>query len=78
MAGVLSGKVALVTGGSRGIAVMAPINEYRMEDSDRTWAVNVRAISVAAHCIRDSWPSNQRRLTNEYEYNFQRKFNVAS
>jgi 3-oxoacyl-[acyl-carrier protein] reductase len=31
-----------------GIAVMAPIDEYRLEDFDRTLAVNVRAVFVAA------------------------------
>ena len=32
---------------SAGIAVMAPLDEYRLEDLDRTLAVNVRAVFVA-------------------------------
>ena len=32
---------------SAGIAVMAPIDDYRLEDLDRTLAVNVRAVFVA-------------------------------
>ncbi|MBI5557359.1 MAG: 3-oxoacyl-ACP reductase FabG [Deltaproteobacteria bacterium] len=32
---------------SAGIAVIAPIDEYRLEDLDRTLAVNVRAVFVA-------------------------------
>jgi 3-oxoacyl-[acyl-carrier protein] reductase len=31
-----------------GIAVMAPIDDYRLEDFDRTFAINVRAVFVAA------------------------------
>jgi hypothetical protein len=30
------------------------------------------------YCTVHNQPSNQRRLTNEYDYNFQRKLNVAS
>jgi len=33
---------------SAGIAVIAPVDEYRLEDFDRTLAVNVRAVFVAA------------------------------
>jgi 3-oxoacyl-[acyl-carrier protein] reductase len=32
---------------SAGIAIMAPIDDYRLEDLDRTLAVNVRAVFVA-------------------------------
>ena len=32
---------------SAGIAVMAPLDDYRLEDLDRTLAVNVRAAFVA-------------------------------
>src|SRR5689334_3965220 len=32
---------------SAGIAVIAPIDDYRLEDLDRTLAVNVRAVFVA-------------------------------
>jgi 3-oxoacyl-[acyl-carrier protein] reductase len=30
-----------------GIGVMGPVDSYRLEDFDRTWAVNVRAVFVA-------------------------------
>jgi 3-oxoacyl-[acyl-carrier protein] reductase len=32
---------------SAGIAAMAPIEDFRLEDFDRTWAINVRAAFVA-------------------------------
>jgi 3-oxoacyl-[acyl-carrier protein] reductase len=41
----LSGIDILVN--SAGIAIMAPIDDYRLEDLDRTLAVNVRAVFIA-------------------------------
>ena len=36
---------------SAGIGVIAPIDSYRLEDFDRTWAVNVRGVFVATQAV---------------------------
>ncbi len=36
---------------SAGIAIMAPIDDYRLEDLDRTLAVNVRAVFIATQAV---------------------------
>ncbi len=43
-----------------GIAAMAPIDEFRLEDFDRTFAVNVRAAFVAIQAALKHMPSGGR------------------
>jgi 3-oxoacyl-[acyl-carrier protein] reductase len=43
-----------------GIAIMAPIDGYRLEDSDRTSAVNVRAAIVATQAAARHMPAGGR------------------
>jgi len=46
-----------------GIGVMAPIDDYRLEDFDRTVAVNVRAVFVATQAAVKHMPPGGRVIT---------------
>ncbi len=46
-----------------GIGVMAPIDDYRLEDFDRTVAVNVRAVFVATQAAVKHMPTGGRVIT---------------
>ena len=46
-----------------GIAVMAPLDDYRLEDVDRTVAVNVRAVFVATQAAVKHMPAGGRVIT---------------
>jgi 3-oxoacyl-[acyl-carrier protein] reductase len=46
-----------------GIAVIAPIDAYRLEDLDRTLAVNVRAVFVATQAAVRHMPTGGRIIT---------------
>ena len=48
---------------SAGIAVMAPLDEYRLEDLDRTLAVNVRAAFVATQAAARHMKTGGRIIT---------------
>ena len=49
---------------SAGIAVMAPLDDYRLEDLDRTLAVNVRAAFVATQAAAKHKKTGGRIITN--------------
>ena len=46
-----------------GIGVMAPVDDYRLEDFDRTVAVNVRAVFVATQAAVKHMPAGGRVIT---------------
>src|SRR5207302_6146657 len=46
-----------------GIAVMAPLDDYRLEDFDRTVAVNVRAVFVATQAAVKHMKAGGRVIT---------------
>src|SRR5450432_2019936 len=46
-----------------GIAVMAPIDDYRLEDFDRTLAINLRAVFVATQAAVKHMQSDGRVIT---------------
>ena len=48
---------------SAGIAVMAPLDDYRLEDLDRTLAVNVRAVFVATQAAAKHMKTGGRIIT---------------
>ena len=48
---------------SAGIAVMAPLDDYRLEDLDRTLAVNVRAAFVATQAAAKHMKTGGRIIT---------------
>jgi 3-oxoacyl-[acyl-carrier protein] reductase len=48
---------------SAGIAVIAPVDDYRLEDLDRTLAVNVRAVFVAIQAAVKHMPAGGRIIT---------------
>jgi 3-oxoacyl-[acyl-carrier protein] reductase len=48
---------------SAGIAVMAPLDDYRLEDLDRTLAVNVRAAFVATQAAAKHMKAGGRIIT---------------
>ena len=46
-----------------GIAVMAPVDDYRLEDFDRMVAVNLRAVFVATQAAVKHMPAGGRVIT---------------
>lgn len=46
-----------------GIGIIAPIDDYRLEDFDRTWAVNVRAVFVATQAAVKHMQAGGRVIT---------------
>ena len=60
-AGELGGIDILVH--NAGIAVMAPVDDYRLEDFDRMLAVNVRAVFVATQAAVKHMQTGGRIIT---------------